>query len=168
MHCDETRGAGHRIAGFARLAEASSITLLDAIDGTIEALAGLASIMSGFDQMLSSIADDIKAMPIKTGHYLDPDDEAIDALAQAAAGLKNYLTKLVRKRAEIDRDSRLRDDHCEALHEAYENASGVIADLIGSVESLRASIITRDLAAEPRDGEAFESAVALIENLRNK
>ncbi len=162
MHCDETRDAGHRIAGFARYAETSSINLLDAIDGTIEAMLGLASIMSGIEQMVSSFAESIKAMPVEAGRYLDPDDEAIDALAQAAAALKNYLTKLVRKRAEIDRDSRLRGDHCEALHDAYESASGVIADLIESVESLRALVITRDLAAEPRDGEAFESAVALI------
>lgn len=168
MHCDETRDAGHRIAGFARLAEASSITLLDAIDGTIETLSGLASIMSGFDQLLSSIADDIKSKPVETGHYLDPDDEAIDALAQAATGLKNHLTKMVRKRAAINRDSRLKNDHCEALHEAYEDASGAIADLIEGIESLRALVITRDLAAEPRDGEAFESAVALIDSLRNK
>lgn len=168
MNCDETRDTGHRIAGFARFAEASSINLLDAIDGTIEVMSGVASIMSGIDQMLSSCAESLKTRPVETGRYLDPDDEAIDALAQAATGLKNYLAKLVCKRAGIDRDSRLRGDHCEALHDAYESASGAIADLIESVESLRALIITRDLAAEPRDGEAFESAAALIESLRSK
>lgn len=168
MHCDEMKDAGYRIAGFARLAEASSITLLDAIDGTIEALSGLASVMSGLDQVLESLAEAIKAKPIKTCQYLDPEDEAIDALAQAASGFKNHLTKLVRRRAEIDRDARLKGDHCEALHDAYESATGAMADLIENIEALRALVISRDLAAEPRDGEAFESAVALIEHLRNK
>lgn len=168
MFSDETRVSGHRIAGLARSTEAASIGLIDAIDGTVDALTGIASVMSGFDRVASSIADEIKIRPVETGKYLDPDDEAIDALKQAASCLKDFLALLVRKRSAINRDARLKDHHCEALHDAYEASSGAIAELIESLESLRATIISHDLAAEPRDAQAFSTVEALVKNLRGQ
>lgn len=168
MYCDEARAAGHRIAGVARSTEAASIGLIDSVDGTVDAMIGIAKVMSGFDQMTSSMAADIKKRAPEPGNYLDPDDEAIDALGKAASSLKDFLAHLVRKRSAIDCDARLNGDHCEALHDAYEEASSAIAYLIESVESFRAAIISHDLAAEPRDTESFEAVTALIQSLQDK
>lgn len=168
MYCDEARAAGHRIAGVARSTEAASIGLIDAIDGTVDTMTGLSSVMSGFDKMLLVLIAQISTKQPKPEKYLDPEDEAIDALSQASSSLKDVLTRLVRKRSAIDRDARLKGHHSEALHDAYEEASGAVADLIETVESLRGAIISHDLAAEPRDSAAYETVAALVESLRAK
>lgn len=168
MISDETTADGRRIAGIARSTESASISMLAAIDGTVDSMVGLGSVITGFDKMLSSFALELDSMPAEAGKYIDPDDEAIDALRSASSSLKDFLAKLVRKRGAIDCDSRLKPHHCEALHDAYECAEVAIANLIESAESLRALIIKRDLEAEPRDAEAFSTVEALVSSLRGK
>lgn len=159
--------AGHRIAGIARSTETTSLELLDQIDGTIGTMEGLEAVMNGFGRMLASFTDEVKGKEALPGEYLDADDVAIDALAKAEEVLKNLLTKMVRGQSNIDKDCRLKDHHCEALHEAYERATGAVAELIELATCARAAIISHDLKAEPRDLATCEAVDALINSLRN-
>lgn len=152
-HPEATTISGRRIAGVARSTEVASIGLIETIDGTIDTLLGVESVMRGFMRMLSSLAEQVDSAAVNEGQYIDQDDEAINALALAACGLKNFLTRLVIKRGAIDKDKRLRDHHCEALHDAYEAASTAVAELIEVVQETRAAIIRHDLKAEPRHGD---------------
>jgi hypothetical protein len=160
---------GDRIAGIAQSTEAASIGLLAAIDGTVDAMQGVAKVMAGFATMIAGAAQEIAAKQVTEGEYIDPDDVAIDAMQRAADQLKTFLTKLVMKRAAIDRDGRLKDHHCEALHDAYEEATAEVANLVEDLLVTRSAIIVHDMKAEPREGSAaFATVDALIESLRGK
>lgn len=160
---------GGRIAGIARSTEAASIGLLAAIDGTVDAMQGIAKVMSGFSTMLVSAVDEIEAKKVIEGEYIDADDTAIDAMERAAAQLKTFLTRLVLKRKAIDRDNRLKNHHCESLHDAYEQATNEVAELIESLQTTRSAIIAHDLKAEPRStAEAYATTDDLIASLRGK
>lgn len=160
---------GDRIAGIAQSTEAASIGLLAAIDGTVDAMQGIAQIMNGFSTMLSSAAEEIDAKVVAECEYIDPDDVAIDAMNRASDQLKTFLTRLVNKRSAIDKDCRLKDHHCEALHDAYEEATTEVASLIEELLITRSAIIRHDMKAEPRGNlESFATVDALIENLRSK
>lgn len=163
---DTAHATGGELAGIAASTEAASISLLAAIDGTVDAMRGIASIMGGFSKVLAQYNENIKAREIKAGEYIDDDGAAVDAMASAASSLQNFLTKLVVKRTAIDKDARLKEHHCEALHDAYEEATSEVAELVEMVLDTRASIITHDLAAEPRDGQIFQSVEELIEDLK--
>ena len=157
---------GDRIVGIARSTEAVSIGLLTAIDGTVDAMVGIAKIMSGYVTIFSKAADEIQAKTIVEAEYIDADDLAIDILERTADHLKDLLTTLVLKRRAIDCDCRLKEHHCEALHDAYEQAMTEVAELIEVVQATRAAIITHDLKAEPRNSEVFATVDALIADLR--
>jgi len=160
---------GERIAGIAQSTEAASIGLLAAIDGTVDALLGIAKVMAGFSAMIAGAAEDIAAQPVAAGEYIDPDDVAIDSMLRAADQLKTFLTRLVVKRATIDRDCRLKDHHCEALHDAYEEATAAVANLVEDLLATRSAVIAHDMKAEPRDDAAdFATVDALIGSLRGQ
>jgi hypothetical protein len=160
---------GYRIAEIARSAEAVSLGLLDAIDDTVLAMDGIAKIMSGFYDVLAGAADEIAQTEIVEGEYLDADDAAIDAMERLASRLKDFLTKLVVKRSAIDKDARLKDHHCEALHDAYEAAMSATADLIEEIQAVRSALIAHDLKAEPRgNAKAYETVDTLIASLRSE
>lgn len=142
---------GDRIAGIAQSTEAISIRLLNAIDGTVDAMQGIAKIMSGFSTMLCSTAQEIGAKTIVSGELIDPHDVAIDAMQRSVDQLKTFLTKLTLKQGTIDKDYRLKDHHCESLHDAYEEATGEISVLIEELEATRSAIISHDLQARPHD-----------------
>jgi len=166
-HLDErAAAAGNRIANIAQLSEAASLTLLSAVDNTVDTLAGVSKVTSGLSDMLAKTASEIDARTVVEGEYIDENDEAIDVLASAAARMKTLLTQIVRRRAAIDRDNRLKGHHCESLHESYEQATAEIADLIEVLENTRAAIITHDLKAEPRSNlQTFETVEDLIDSL---
>jgi hypothetical protein len=159
---------GARAFTIARTAETVSLDLLRAVDGTVDALAGVTKVVSGFVSLLSGIAAEVAASEVVEGEYLDPDDKAIDTLERAAGELKDYLTRLVRGKAAIDGDPRLSNHHCEALHDAYEAAMNAVAELVEALQTARAAIITHDLKAEPRDSESFTTASSLIASLRGQ
>lgn len=164
---EHTQFTGEMIAGIAQSTEAASISLLSAIDGTVNAMQGISSIMHGFSKVLSSTADDIKGLEIVESKYIDPDGIAVDAMASASSSLQNFLTKLVLKRSAIDKDARLKGHHCDALHDAYEETMNEVAELVDVLLQARAAVITHDLAAEPRDAApAFRTVEELIDSLR--
>lgn len=159
--------AGHRIVGVARSAEAASLGLIESVDGTVDSMVGLGSVMSGLARMLMGFVEQTETDEVAEGQYIDPDDEAINLLAQAEANLKDLLTVLTIKRGAINKDARLADHHCEALHDAYEQACTAVAELIEACQSARATVITHDMKAEPRNAESFATVDALISNLRS-
>lgn len=156
-----------RVSVIARSAETISLGLLRAIDGTVEALQRDVSMLQGVTTTNEEVTKTIKGVAVEQGQYLDPDDVAIEALERCASGLKDHLTYLVRKRSAIDKDGRLTGDHCEALHDAYEQAMNATAEVIESVEVFRSAIISHDLAAEPRaSAETFATIQELIESCK--
>lgn len=160
---------GARVAAIARSAETVSLDLLKAIDGTVDALNGVAKIASGFHSLLHGLSDEVNAADVVEGEYIDADDTAIDGLNRAAGELKDYLAQLVRRRTTIDADPRLCEHHCEALHDAYEAAITAVAELVDALQAARAAIIAHDLKAEPRGGpEVFATVDDLIADLRGE
>lgn len=170
IHQESFTDTGHRIAHIAKSTEAAvSIGLLDAVDGTVSVLDAIAKIMSGFHALLAGATDEIAKAEIIAGQYIDEDDVAIDAIERTSAMLKDFLIKLVNKRAAINIDARLRDHHCEALHDSYELAMNATASMAESIQMLRSAIISHDLAAEPRsNAEVFITVDELIASLRGQ
>ena len=159
---------GDRIAGIARSTEAVSIGLLSAIDGTVDAMNGIAQVIAGFSKILEDSREGIEAKEIVTSAYIDPDDVAIGVLLRTLEQLKDLLPVLIKKRASIDCDCRLLEHHCEALHDAYQKTMEEIVDLMDIVQGTRDAIISHDLKAEPRDVEVFSAVDLLIADLRSK
>lgn len=160
---------GARVAAIARSTETVSLDLLRAIDGTVEALNGVAKISAGLVSILAGITAEINAAEVTEGEYIDAEDFAIDTMSRTAFELKDYLAQLVRRRSTIDCDHRLAEHHCETLHDAFQAAIDAVAELIESLDTARASIISHDLKAEPRGGqEVFATVNDLIANLRGE
>lgn len=160
---------GARITVIARSTETVSLELLRAIDGTVDALSGLSKVVGGFSDLCASITAEANSAEDVEGEYLDADDQAIDALGRTATDLKDFLLVLVRKRSAIDSDPQLIDHHCEALHDAYEDAEASVVELIDAAQMARSAIIAHDLKAEPRGGpEVFSTVNALIANLHGE
>lgn len=158
---------GARVAAIARSTETVSLDLLKVIDGTVDAMTGTTKIVDGLVSLVAGVSNEVNGMTAVEGEYLDAGDFVIETMARTASELKDFLTVLVRKRAAIDRDPRLHDHHCEALHDAYEGTINAVAELIEALESARAAIISYDLKAEPRGGpEVFDTVNDLIANLR--
>lgn len=157
------------IIGVAQSTEATSLGLLSAIDGTVDAMLGIAQVMAGFTKMLSSITRRLSERKVVENDYADPDDVALEAIGRSIDHLNTFLPRLVRKRATIDKDSRLKEHHCESLHDAYEQAMNEVAELIDALQCTKSAIIQHDLAAEPRGtADTFETVDRLIESLRNQ
>ena len=155
------------IVGVVNGADAATLGFLKAIDSTVEAMCGIEKIMSGFTSVVEAARESVEAKPVVLDQYIDADDKAIDATMSLASNLKDFLTMLVSKRSAIDKDNRLKEDHSEALHDAYGPAIDAVAELIETVDDLRRAIIKHDLAAEPRDGVVCESVDELITSLRS-
>ncbi|MCL2345283.1 MAG: hypothetical protein FWC58_05480 [Desulfobulbus sp.] len=163
----QAQSTSSKLVGIATSTEAASIGLLVAIDDTVDALQGIASVMRGFSSMIAGYGESIRTLTVAAGEYIDADGVAVDAMASAADALKRMLTRLVVLRSSIDRDTRLKQHHGEALHDAYDAAISEVAELVETLLDTRAAVITHDLAAEPRDGRVFRSAEDLIADLRN-
>lgn len=148
---------GDRIADVARSTEAASIVLLAAINGTVDAMHGFAQVSKGLAKILADLCDKVEETPVVESDYFDPDDVALDLLAKTLPALNNVITVLENKRAAIDCDCRLKDHHCEALHDAYDEALESVIDLVDVVEATRHAIIRHDLKAEHRSPGNFDT-----------
>ena len=157
------------MVGLARSVETVSLELIRNIDETVTALDNRTGEMSRLTRMLDETTRELSAMKVMEGHYFDESDAIVNGMEESAKVLNDYLTKLVRKRATIDKDALLKDHHCEALHDAYETAITETAALVDALNAARAMIITHDLAAEPRGNtEVFATVDDLISSLRNQ
>lgn len=158
-----------RIAGIVRSAEAVTIGLLDDIDDTLSTMVGIATIMDGLNKVIAGCIEQMSVLDVVKNVYMDANDELIDRIVITSSTLKDFLARLVAQRSSIDRDSRLKEHHCESLHDAYEEAINATTALIESMDNFRLAIISYDLKAEPReDIEVFETVDDLISNLRGK
>lgn len=165
---DTLIASGRYIAGLARSSEGATvdIRLLEAVDNTVNALSGMAQTLAGFDKLIHAFIESIENKPIVESEYIDPNDEAIQATKKATLSLQSFLTKLVNKKSSIDGDQRLKNDHCEALHDSYDEAILAVASLAEALDDARLKIIKHDLAAEPRNAIVFETVNDLIADLR--
>ena len=160
---------GTRVSAIARSTATVSLDLLRAIDGTVDAMNGVAKVTTGLVVFLTSVTHEVSSAEVFESEYLDADDQAIDTMERSAGELKDHLAQLVRRRATIDCDPKLHDHHCEALRDAYQAAIDGVAELIETLEKARSAVITHDLKAEPRGGpEVFATVSDLITNLRGE
>lgn len=175
MHTDRASNRtfpARKSAQIARIAQSSeelSISLLNDIDATVDQLQGTATVMTGLSRILDDLTSLVKKEVPTPGEYMDSDDRVIAAVNRATDHLKTMLARMVRSRSAIDRDCRLQEHHCEALHDAYETAEGAVAGLIAVLDDVRSAIITYDMMAEPRaDLESFSTIDALIATLHRQ
>ena len=158
-----------KMVGLARSVETVSLELIRNIDETVAALDNRTREMSRLTRMIEETTQELSTMKVIEGQYFDESDVLVNGMEESAKVFNEYLTKLVRKRAAIDKDGRLKDHHCEALHDAYETAMTATAALVDALHAARATIITHDLAAEPRGNtEVFATVDDLISSLRNQ
>ena len=165
-HIVETTGG--KIADLAVSSETSSFALLNAIEQTVTTLSAVAQVYNAYarvlGEQLSSLADE----PVVSGQYIDPEDVAISAIERVINTFNATRRTLQAQQASVFVDAELRPHHCESLSDAYAEALVALDDLIDIWRDIRATIITRDLAAEPRDGEGFASVEALLTDLHGQ
>lgn len=157
-----------RVLALAKSTEAASISIIRAVDGTVDALTKIDAMQRDLAKCIHKTFEHKTGKNVVAGCYIDPDDTAIEIFEQVESGLKNFLHALVSKRTAIDRDRNLKDHHCDALHEAYDLAITSTAELVDVVRATRHAIIEHDFAAEPRESETFESVSLLSESLRDE
>ena len=141
--------------------------MLRDIEQTVDSLTKQRNMIQPLAVTSIDMMTQLREMPVVAGSYVDPDDQIVNSLARSASTLEAHLARALHKRSFIDRDKRLSADHCSLLHQAYEAAIAATADAIEAIKDLRATVISRDLAAEPRDVESFETCEALLHSLRN-
>jgi hypothetical protein len=146
--------------------ETVRLDLLADIDTTIDTLAVLSrnfrKIQADFSEFEAHLASD----PVQPGVYIDPDFQNISCYEEAESALKAFLPRMVAKRAAIDRDTLLTQEHRESLHDAYEEATEAAALLHEAILTARQAIIGHDLAAEPwEELPVFDTVEALIADL---
>ncbi|WP_114689568.1 hypothetical protein [Polynucleobacter necessarius] len=165
---DTLIASGHYIADIARSSEGATVSIqfLKAVDNTVNALSGLAQTLDGLDKLINTFLESLDNKAVVESQYIDPNDEAINATKKAALSLQAFLAKLLNKKSSIDKYNRLKGDHCESLHDAYDDAITAVASLAESLDEAPLKIIKHDLAAEPRNDAIFESVTDWIADLR--
>ena len=143
------------------------LTVTRQVDQTVDAMVAECRALrpvARLARLLEAAIGDLK--PKKDG-YIDPDDQAIDAIKRAYQLLEARIPQLVVKEQAIDRDGRLNENHCELLHSAYQDLIAACSEFVEAAKDLRAAVIRHDLAAEPRDSvPVFSSLRDLLSNLR--
>jgi hypothetical protein len=162
-HTNYPFAAADRAMRLAR--DMTRLDLLADIDATVDELAKRSSEFKKASFVFSEIEANTNCAEIIKGQYLDPEDKAIDVFREAEEYLKAYIPHMLRKRASIDMDAELSETHRESLHNAYDEVLVCASMTLESVSLARQAIIRHDLAAEPRDGPAFNSMDELIADL---
>jgi hypothetical protein len=160
--------SSEEISRVVRLArETIRLDLLADIEATIDALTALSRNFREMHAELSALEARFASSPVHLGVYLGPDFQKVSCYEEAETTLKACLPCMIVRRASIDRDKRLTQEHQESLHDAYEDALTAVAELHEEIQAVRRVIIGHDLAAEPReDMPVFDTVEALIADLR--
>ena len=157
-----------QIASLAVSSETSSLALLNAIEQTVTTLSAVAQVFDASTRVLGEQRDYITASPLLVGQYIDPEDKAVEAVSRVTTSFCAAYQKLEEQRASVFEDARLQAHHSEALLDAYDMALAALSGMIDAWMEVRSAIITRDLAAEPRDDEGFASVDALLADLHGE
>jgi hypothetical protein len=146
--------------------ETVHLGLLSDIDTTIDDLAKEARFFNEIRADFSKLETWVSSSSVQPGVYIDPADENISLYEKAESVLKNYLPRMISKRAAIDRDPQLTPEHRESLHDAYDEVTEAVALLHEAIKAARRAIIGHDLDAEPREElPVFDTVEALIADL---
>lgn len=148
------------------LGAAANLELLRRVDQTCDSLGIITRSVQPLCGPLHELARGLSEMEVIPGEYTDPDDLVINDLSVAIRGFEDYLPSLVRRRRAAERDAQLGEAQRDMLITSFDDAINVISDVIELGKELRSAIIRRDLAAEPRDGQAFDTLAALLTDLR--
>lgn len=159
-------GLSNKLSAFADMAEGTSLFLIRLIDQTVDALNADAKAASGLMAAAAVLSKELKGKKAETGKYLDPEDAIILKIKSSYEAIETLLPKMLVMKKSIDDDNRLNENHCELLHSAYDETIDALAAMVEAVKDLRATIISHDLAAEPRECETFEEVPSLLTALR--
>jgi hypothetical protein len=140
---------------------AGDLTVAKKVDQTVDALLGFKKLFRGLVGMGSAVCETISNAEVRTGEYLDPEDRLIDDLEIAASKFYEQIARMTAGKASIDRDAKLRNHQRDVLHTAYDEAIEALEMLHETTQNIRAAVIKRDLAAEPRNGEVFGTVAEL-------
>lgn len=142
---------------------ATSLTLLNKIDETVDSLASEQRLYEGIvataRRLASAIAHDSTSL-------LDPDDRAITALREIYRSMEAELPKILQQRQSVDDDPQLSESHCDMLNASFDMTIKAMAKLIEALKDLAAAVIAHDLALESRDESVYESVSDLIASCR--
>ena len=154
------------LTAFSAAVEGTSLYLLRAINQTVDSLQAREKLADATAQNCIDLSKRINEREPIEGRYLDSEDVIIDGIETAYKSLEEKLPSMVLRKASIDKDKKLNQEQCELLHSAYDLCMTALANLIEASKTLRASVISHDLRAEPRTGKAFDSPEELVADLR--
>lgn len=149
MSAESSTAIRERLTQLAPVVEGSSLYLLHTFERKLTVLQELEELADALAASMSSLAENIRAEKVVTGRYLDPEDEAIDDIEHGYRALEDRLPQLLLGKsstAETGPDG----GQTELLEVAYDRCTAALAAFIEASKDLRASVISHDLAAEPR------------------
>ncbi|MCA3001907.1 MAG: hypothetical protein ACK5RJ_09995 [Burkholderiales bacterium] len=151
----------------ARVAGSTSIHVIDQIENTVDAYVRATEAFNSINELIDVTCTKLKAYPVQSGVYLDPDDKIIGTFERAYKVLEAELPKLLlAKSAEQERRD-IPQEFVEPLVDEFDRLMQAVATTVESLKDLRAGVITHDLKAEPRDPDAYGSMDQVISALHN-
>lgn len=140
-----------------------SLSLLNAIDGTVDWLAGIEKEASG-GLALGAVL--LKKLPsCNRAQPLDPDGEMRNLYVQAEDKQKEVIELLSRKRRAAQLDPRLSGHHLDTLIGEFTNAIEAIAQLHDLLVELRWAVAEHDADLEAPAGKPCSSAEEFFRTL---
>lgn len=160
--CGNAPSIFETIGAFAETSEGNAdLRIHRDVDSTVEALLAERKFLRGHAVTGRAITENIRNLSLVVGSYLDVEGMLVDTLTELIERDEDYLVTMTAQKGCIDGDRRLNSSHCDMLHSAYDEVLVELACLIEVTKDMRAAIIARDLAAEPRDGPVYENVVEL-------
>ena len=147
------------------LANSMTVQSLNNIDVIIDWLVSVSDASLNVKNILVAMTDQISSRKFATYEYFDEDDLLINMLEWIAIALRSdTLPRIIGLKKSIDQSREFRH-HQREMQETCIRTIESIENLIELVDSVRSTIITQDLAAEPRGVNAFDKVEYLIAEL---
>lgn len=141
-----------------------SIELLDAIDGTLEALRADTSALHDLGETMRTVGSFLRDAPMSPP-FVDPEGRAEQALQGALGGLSNMHKALTARRTAASNDDQLRED--DGVVAAFDDALAICRDVYDIVAEV-AELLAEALADhEPTVAGQFDSVDEFLAALKS-
>jgi hypothetical protein len=165
MHCETYVSDAVRLYGQGASDKGDlSLSLLKAIDGTVEWLAGMQKEADGAVAVGSDILKTLQECDSE--RPLDPDGKMRDLYLSGEGKLREVIDILKGKRESANRDLRLRGHHVESLVSEFDGAIQAISQLHDMCIALRWAVAEHDADLEQPIGAETSSAEELLKVLK--
>jgi hypothetical protein len=139
--------------------EITGVALLDAIESTVNALAGHTEVLRVIANQGRRIITELAGLEVKQIEVIDPDGAIAEGLRQSAAKvLRDYHTAIERRNCARNDPALTPED---GIEDAYTDHIEVLADLHNALEDMRDVMETVDALSSPVIG-TFEGADELF------